>query len=332
MRFFQRLKFHELVLMGILVVLLVLPLFIQLTWQKILIQTFLLMFLCSTFNIGASAGQFNLMIGVAYGSVAYISTILWKEFHFSPWIMFLVGPVIAAFFGLIVGIPIFKYKLPLLAFAIVTLAFNEIFTFVITGTDYLGRTDGLIISFIKSDPANFHWITALPYYYFALAMVVAIVIFCRFIFKSKLGIYLKSINQNEVAASAAGVDIFKYKMIAMLITMALLGFAGNFWAHYKCFVNPETTVSVRFVLDIAVLTVIGGVGTVWGPILASGILVPVIEYAKTYGALIPGIDDIIYGITIIVVLLSLKAGIVPWFEKRRLRTRLAQLNHLATPK
>lgn len=332
MGFFRRLRFYELVLIGLVVILSILPFFIGITWQKVLIQTFILIFLCSAFNIGASAGQFNLMIGVGFGFSAYLSTILWIEYSFSPLIMFLVGPIVSVLVSLIIGAPLFKYKLPLIAFAIATLAFNEIASFVIMGTDYLGRTDGITFSFINSDPINFHWVTPLPYYYFSLTMVVAIVIFCRFIFRAKLGMYFKAIHQNEKAASAAGVDIFKYKMIALGITMALVGFSGNFWAHYKCFVNTETTVSLRFVLDLAVLTVIGGMGTLFGPVLASGIMVPIVEYAKTFGARIPGVDDLIYGAAVVAVLLSLKAGIIPWFDARSLRKHLAKIANSGTSK
>ncbi|MDY7034169.1 MAG: branched-chain amino acid ABC transporter permease [Thermodesulfobacteriota bacterium] len=332
MRFFQRLRFHELVLIGVLIIFMILGPFLNIAWQKTFIRAFLIMFLCSAFNIGATAGQFNLMIGVAFGSAAYVSTILWREFSFNPWIMFLLGPPIAALFGMIIGIPLFRVKAPLISFAIATLAFNEIVSFGIIGTEYLGGDDGLAFTFMKNDPANFHWITPLPYYYLALSMLVAVVFFCRYLFGSKLGIYFKAIRGNEKAASAAGVHIFKYKMIALLITMALIGFAGNFWAHYKCFVNPESTVNVPFVLDIAVLTVIGGMGTLLGPILSAGILVPILEYAKTYGGLFPGVDTIVYGVAIIAVLLSMKTGIVPWFEGRLLRKHLAQLNYSATPK
>ena len=138
-----------------------------------------------------------------------------------------------------------------------------------------------------------------------------------------MGIYFRAIHDNERVAAAAGVNVTRYKIIALVISGALTAVGGTFWAQYYRFISPHTF-SPHFGIVLILLTVIGGSRTLWGPVLGSVILIPLGEVLKTqFGEYFPGLNLIIYGVVIIAILLTLRTGILPYLAERQQRRRAA---------
>ena len=142
---------------------------------------------------------------------------------------------------------------------------------------------------------------------------------------SKIGLYLRVIRDNERIAKAVGVDTMRYKLIALIISGALTAIAGAIWVQYYRFVEPQTF-SPHLGIVVILMTVVGGIGTLWGPVVGAVILIPVGEVLRILFPGLPGLNFILYGVIVMVLLLTLRSGIIPWFTQRR-RRRQQKTHH-----
>lgn len=295
-------------------------------WLHIVIYTLWFTYVCIAWNILAIGHQYSLMHTVFIGAGAYTSTLLFVNMKLSPWLGMLAGAAVALALGLLVGAMCFRAKLPPLAFVLITLAMTNIAEFVAGSLPEIGGTDGVVIMIVRDDPANFVFVDKRVSYAIVLVMVVMALVISRRVFASKLGLYLRAIYETERGAAAAGVNVFRYKMLAIGLSSVLVAPAGTFWAQYSGHVEPASTLGVHTSILIFLFVALGGVGTFWGPILGSLVLVPVGELIRFFlGAQVPGLNTVVYGVIVVVVILFMPHGAVGWFRERRAARRSVRM-------
>ena len=301
-----------------LVLLLVAPPLLPPYFLEILISVMLFGYLGAAWNIlGGYAGQFSFGHAAFFGIGAYTSTLLFLRLGVSPWLGMLVGGVLATAFGLAAGYLSFRYGLRGPYFSLVTLAFAEMLRVVAVNTKAVGSSLGLVIPSREAAPWQFVFGGKLPYYYVILAMAVAALWITRRIERSKLGYSLQAIRENEEAAEAAGVDALGMKLRAMAISSFMTALGGTFYAQYFAYIDPAITFGPSVSIQGLLQAIVGGAGTVIGPVLGAFVLTPVSELSRAAMRGRAGVDVMVYGLILILVISFLPRGLMGWARARR---------------
>jgi branched-chain amino acid transport system permease protein len=277
----------------------------------------------------AYVGQaWNLMIGFAgllslghalfVGIGAYTSAALFIHFGIAPWAGVFAAIAVATLAGCIIGYLGFRFSIRGIYFALLTIAFAEFTGIIVDHIDWLGGTGGLFLPV-----SNTHGVHLLDlrgsqtmFYYVILALTGLALLLCRYLLNSKLGLYWQAIREDQEAAEASGVPLFRYKMIAVAISSGLTGIAGVWYAFYYNNLFPETTFATNKSIVIILGTVVGGVGTLFGPILGAFVLTPLGEVLTelTSGIEIDGIKTFFWGLAVAAIVLFRPAGLWPWIS------------------
>jgi len=285
------------------------------------ILIFFYAFLGQAWNIvGGYAGQLSAGHAAFVGIGGYTAAMLSIELGLTPWIGMFLGGALAAVLGAIVGYLGFRFGLRGFYFVLLTVAFAEICRIGVSNIDALGGPLGLYITF-TGDPRQFQFQDGRVYYYIALALMLVATLTAWAIERRRFGVYLAAIREDEVAAEALGVNAFKYKMLAMVVSSFLTGLGGTFYAFYLFSLQPNTLFGIPLSVEIIIRPIVGGAGTLLGPILGSFILTPLAEVSRLYlgqGGH-HGAHLIAYGVLLIAVVLFLPEGAYP-----RLRRALAR--------
>jgi len=302
----------------VLVLLLVAPPLLPPYFLEILISVMLFGYLGAAWNLlGGYAGQFSFGHAAFFGIGAYTSTLLFLRLGVSPWLGMLVGGVLATAFGLAAGYLSFRYGLRGPYFSLVTLAFAEMLRVVAVNTKAVGSSLGLVIPSREAAPWHFVFGGKLPYYYVILAMAVAALWVTRRIERSKLGYSLQAIRENEDAAEAAGVDALGMKLRAMAISSFMTAIGGTFYAQYFAYIDPAITFGPSVSIQGLLQAIVGGAGTVLGPVLGAFVLTPVSELSRAAMRGRAGIDVMVYGLILILVISFLPNGLMGLARARR---------------
>jgi len=300
-----------------------LPPFLPKYFLEILISVLFWAYLGAAWNIlGGYAGQFSFGHAAFFGIGAYTSTLLLLKAGVSPWLGMVAGAALAALFGLGVGFLSFRYGLRGPYFSLVTLAFAEMLRVVAVNWKAVGSSLGLVIPNKGSAPGMFLFADKLPYYYVILAMTVAALWLTRGIARSRLGYALLAVRENEDAAEAAGLDTLSVKLTAMGISSALAAFGGTFYAQYFAYIDPTITFGVSVSIEGLLRAIVGGAGTVWGPLLGSFVLTPVSELTRAALRGRAGADVMLYGLVLILVISFLPQGLMDLLVRVRRRAAL----------
>jgi branched-chain amino acid transport system permease protein len=223
------------------------------------------------------------------------------------------GALLAALLSQGIGYLGFRFGLRGFYFILLTLAAAEICRLVALHLPILGGYTGLFINF-KPNPWQFQFQGKIPYYFIALGFLAVASGIVWLISRSKFGTYLVAIREDEDAAEALGVDAVRYKMLAYAVSAALTALGGTFYAYYQFYLQPNTVLSMHHSVDIMIRPIVGGSGTIIGPILGSFLLELLGEFSRSYfaeGA--AGLSVVIYGVLLIVVVLFLPRGVYPTF-------------------
>jgi branched-chain amino acid transport system permease protein len=274
-------------------------------------------FLGQAWNIvGGYAGQLSAGHAAYLGIGAYTAAVLSVEAGVTPWIGMFIGGVLAAVLGTIVGFLGFRFGLRGFYFVLLTVAFAEICRIIVANVDVLGGAIGYYISF-TGNPRQFQFQDNRAYYYIALAFMLVATGLVAWLQGRRFGVYLAAIREDESACEALGVNTFKYKMLAMMLSSFLTGVGGTFYAFYLFSLNPNTVFGVPLSVEIIIRPIVGGAGTVLGPILGSFILSPLAELARHYFAQggWTGAHLIVYGALLIGVVLFLPEGAYPRLQR-----------------
>ncbi|KKM10119.1 hypothetical protein SY88_15910 [Clostridiales bacterium PH28_bin88] len=303
-------KQNGLLLLALAAVLLLLPLGLDSYYLNLLIVTVYGVYLAQCWNIMSGyAGQFSFGHATFFGLGAYTSSMLFTEVGLTPWLGMLIGGVLAALAGWVIGFLAFRYRLKGHYFALATLAFAETLRVIALNWRFVKGAMGILIP-LGEKPTNFQFGEPIYFYYIILAMAILITFLVHKLAKSKLGLYMVAIRENEDAAEALGVGAFKYKLIAVSVSAFLTALGGTFYVQFYSYIDPELAFGNHVSVNILTPVIIGGVGTVWGPVLGSLVLTPISEITRGLFPGLSGINMIIYGAILIVAIMYLPEGII----------------------
>ena len=280
-------------------------------WLNIIAFTYLMGGLAAAWNIiGGFGGQFSLGHGVFFGIGAYAGAKLYVAFDLSPWLTVLPIALFAALVAMLISWPTFRLRGPF--FAIATLAFNEV-AFVIAHNveSITGGPRGIMIPF-KAGLANMifreRWQYALLMFGFA-AMVIGITVVLR---RSRLGYYLLAVREDEDAARASGINVLGVKLRGMALSAGLTAIGGTLFAMYLRFIDPPTIFNLQEVgVKFALLSLIGGIGTIAGPLLGAALIIPFENFLRAELAnAVPGLSLAILGLLMVLAALFMKRGVM----------------------
>jgi len=268
------------------------------------------------------AGQLSLGHSLYVGVAAYVAGGLFFHYGIGPWAGLWLAMLVCMLMGAAIGFLAFRFGISGVYFALLTIAFAE---FTRIGFDHLGWTGGPGGMFLKVaqrdqiDLANFRGPPAM-YYYTMLALAAGAFALCAWLLRSRAGYYWQAIRENEEAAQALGINTFRWKMIAVMISSAMTAVAGVFFAFYYNNLFPEQIFHISRSIEIILGPIIGGVGTLFGPILGAALLTlladGITELLAAFGWEIPGIKQVFYGIVLLSVIMFLPNGIWPFISKK----------------
>mgnify|MGYP001390779901 CR=1 FL=1 len=291
------------------ILLLVLPIFAG----NYMLHIFILSLLFAIFAL-----SWNLIVGYSgivsfghqafFGIGAYVSALLSMHFGLSPWLGVIAGGLMAAIAGGIISLPVLRLKAaPYIA--ILTLGFAEIVRLVISNLTEVTRGEmGLsgIPAFSSIGPVNFSLAHRINIYFLLLMILLLIIFVMTRLINGPRGLALKSIRESQDAAESLGVNLTKNKLYVFTISAFIAGMSGAIYAHYVQVLTPSSVIGIDIMLQILVITIIGGLGTIAGPVVGSFIVVTGLEYLRFLG----DFRLIVYGLVLILFIMFMPEGIV----------------------
>ena len=261
--------------------------------------------------IGGFSGQISLGHGAFFGIGAYASSFFYVEFGLTPWIGIIIGILICAVIAILVGIPMLRLSGHY--FAIATLLVGISFQIIFQRWDLVGAASGLWIPLTSEDSyyaMQFHS-SKTPYYYLFLIFFVIIFFITWLISRSKLGYRLRAVRDDAQAAQSLGIDVAKHKIIAFAISAMMMAPMGSLFAQYILIVDPDRMFNFEISIIALLISVLGGIGYVWGPLVGTIILIPLAEYARIFfGGTGGAVDLMVYGIVLMIICVFKPSGII----------------------
>jgi len=301
---------------GAVIVALLIPLIPQNPfYQDLVIMVFFWAMLASAWNLlGGFAGQISLGHAGFFGIGAYTSTILFLNFGVSPWLGMFAGAGLSVLVALIIGYPTFRLTSHF--FALATIAFAEVLRLLASYWRELTNGGvGLLVPH-QEGVANFIFDSKLPYAYIMLAMLLAVLSFTYFMKKSRFGYYLVALREDQNAAESLGVNAHRCKMTILFVSVIFTSFAGTFYAQYFAFIDPDIVFTSTLSIQLALLSIIGGIGTVFGPLIGACFLTPLDVFLRGWlGGVLSGLNFAVYGVVLIIAVMYLPVGIFGWLKK-----------------
>jgi branched-chain amino acid transport system permease protein len=264
---------------------------------------------CAWNLLGGFAGQVSLGQAIFFGAGAYTSTLLGQNLALSPWLGMIAGALVAAALAVVIGYPCFRLSGHY--FAIATIAVGEIASIAVTNWDYAGGAVGLFLPVGSEGLASlqFHR-SKLGYYYVLAAMLAGALALSSWLRRGRAGYYWRAIREEEAAARSVGVPALRFKQIAIAISAALTACAGTFYAQYVLFIDPGSVLPLSLSIQICLVSVLGGAGTVVGPLLGAAVLVPLSEASRVLlGGSGRSLDLVVYGLLIMLISVFEPAGL-----------------------
>ena len=319
----------KILLLTALVILLAIPLLVESPFfLQVMIMIIFFAYLTACWNIiSGYAGQLSIGNAAFVMIGAYTSTLLFSECGLTPWIGMFVGGICAAAVAFLIGYPTFRLRGAY--FSIATIVWAEGLRKIFENTErigsmYFGGAEGLTIPLMHHAVGYYQFDDKSYYYYTILLLTLGVIALTYAIDRSKLGYYLTAIREDQDAARALGINVRKYKLIAFMITAFLTALAGTFYAQLILYIEPGGVGGLQLSISFLLIGVIGGRGTIFGPILGAFLLVPIQELARLYiGTTYIGAHLVIYGALMVGVILFLPYGIeepirkaVEWLDSR----------------
>ena len=301
--------------LGAIVVLALVPLVVEDRYfMHILVMTGIFVILSQSWNLLAGfTGQLNLGHAAFYGIGAYTSSLLALHLGLSPWLGLLAGGLVAALFGFLLGFPALRLSGPYLA--ITTIGFAEILRLVAMNwveltRGSLGLSSIPLLTPIKLGGFSMQFYFERDYYYVVLAAALLTLFCMRRLTNSEFGVTLQALRDDEVGARSIGVNPSSYKLAVFTLSAFFAGFAGALFAHFARLVSPDT-MGLHTTFDILTMTMVGGLGTIAGPILGA-VTLSFLSEALRYleDAIKLDIRPIIYGFLLILTILFMREGLV----------------------
>jgi branched-chain amino acid transport system permease protein len=289
-----------------------------------MILIFLYAIMAQSWNVVAGlSGQISLGHAMFFGIGAYAVGVLGVKFDITPWVGIIVGMILAALAAVAVGIPTLRLKGHY--FAIATLLIGSGVQIIFQRWDWVGAASGLFLPLKRGSPwldMQFHT-SKVPYYYLSLAAATLAFLVVWKLRRSRLGFRLQALRDDADAAASLGVAVARHKVLAFMISAAMMSVAGSFYTQYVLVLDPERVFSVDISIIVVLMTVLGGSGTLWGPAIGAALLIPLSEYSRIWlGSTGRTVDLMIYGVLIVVICMWRPAGLMSIFAER-IRRRVA---------
>jgi branched-chain amino acid transport system permease protein len=307
----------------LLLALLVAPRFVNDYLLTVLILILFFAYAGQAWNIMMGfAGQLSLGHAIYVGLGAYTSAALYVHYGIGPWIGLLVAIPVAMACGAVIGFLAFRFGVAGVYFAILTIAFAEFARIGFDHFRFVGGSAGFFLPVAQYATNDLWNLRGKPvmFYYVILAFTVAAFLLCHLLLRSRIGYFWLAIREDEEAALALGIDTFRYKMYAVVISAGMTAVAGVFFAFFYNNLFPEQVFHISRSIEIILAPIIGGIGTLFGPIvgafLLTGLSEAVTETLHALGLEIPGAKQVFYGLCLLIVVMVLPDGIWPWIARR----------------
>lgn len=327
---------------AILAALFIFPQFIQSPYAlHIMILLFLSTIQGEAWNIiGGYTGQYSVGHAAYFGAGAYTTMILMQYKQVPPWYGMIAGIVIALIVSLIIGSICFRLRGPY--FVLASIAVAEIMRLCAMNLKELTNgAEGILITEVPAfrigDTVVTDFLTKVPFYYIGLVIAILTILVTWLVQHSKLGYYFQAIREDQDAAHSLGISLSIYKSAALAISAAFTSLAGSFYAVYIGFIDPPTVLALDISVQIVLICIIGGIGTIWGPVVGSLVLVPLSEALRSnliaqaifktgLASEESGVGTflkenlahahaLIYGILVVMVILFMPDGVLGWMKK-----------------
>ena len=249
-----------------------------------------------------------------FGVGAYASTIVQMRFGFNPWWGLPVSALAGAAAGWLIGVMSFRAGLKGSYFALITLAFAEVFRIVANSVEITGGGLGMLIP-MKQTAANFQFGDRRAFYFIILALTVISIAIALWLKASRFGARLAAIRENEDSARALGINVFSEKIKIMAISGAIAGVGGCFFSQYFLYIDPTIVFGVDKSVEMLLVSMIGGAGTVYGPLIGAVLLALVSEVTRSMFSL-QGLSLVLYGTLLVIIIAFLPNGLVELFKKK----------------
>ncbi|HTL26622.1 MAG TPA: branched-chain amino acid ABC transporter permease [Burkholderiales bacterium] len=268
------------------------------------------------------AGQLSLGHSLYVGVGAYAAAGLYFHFGIGPWAGVFLAIAVCVLLGAAIGFLAFRFGISGVYFALLTIAFAEFTRIGFDHIQWLGGPGGLFIKVehrtgwdllnLRGSPAMF--------YYVMLGLTAAAFGLCAWLLRSRAGYYWQAIREDEEAAQALGINTFRWKMLAVAISAAMTSISGVFFAFYYNNLFPEQIFHISRSIEIILGPIIGGLGTLFGPILGAAVLTVladgITELLAALGWEFPGVKQVFYGLVLLVVVMFLPHGIWPTLARK----------------
>lgn len=268
--------------------------------------------IASAWNVaGGFSGTSSFGHGLFFGIGAYTSGALFYYFKTSPWLGLAGGAVLAALVGVAIGWCGVRYRIRGLSFAVLTLAFAEIAWLFVSTFDPLGASRGISLPPAPPGLASLQFRSGEGFLLVGLAFLALCQAVAWALHAAPLGFRYRAVRENETAAQAMGIDPVFVRLSAMALTGALTAVGGSIYAQYLLFLDPRTFFGPDVTIKVILFTLVGGMGSVWGPVVGTALLYPAGEYLRAaLGGQVPGLDILFYGSLVVVCCLTFPSGIV----------------------
>lgn len=314
-------KKKTIIIIGLILIVALVPLLIRSGYlmQSIIMVT-LYAYWASAWNIiGGYGGQLSIGHATYAGIGAYVTGIMFASYSITPWIGMIVGGFVAGILSMVISYPCFKLRGSYFTLSTVALANVIRIIFLQEDTIFGFQTNGamgLKIPWTGNSLINLQFIDKRGYFYVIFVMLLIMVFVSWKIKNSKMGYYLAAINTNQNAAASLGVNVQAYKLKAMFISAFATAIGGSFFAMLILFIDPESLLGYNRSVEIMIFSIVGGRGTLFGPILGALLMVPINEISRTYlGTSLAGVSIIIYGLVLMLVVYFIPGGLTSVIEK-----------------
>jgi branched-chain amino acid transport system permease protein len=271
--------------------------------------------------LGGYGGQYSFGHAAFFGTGAYVTGVLQVKYGVNAWAGLVIGIAAGAAVGAFIGAVSFRSGLRGSYFALVTLAFAEVLRIIASVAPITGAGVGTLIKLDLRWEA-FQFQSRAPFYWIILAFVAVSLVIVKRIEGSRFGAYLVAVRENEDAAKAAGIDVVRVKLLAMTLSAAITAAGGCFYAQYFLFLDAGIAYGAWISVEALLAPIIGGIGTVYGPLLGALVVRTLGEVTKLATGHAPGLDLVIYGCVLVLVVAFAPRGIAGIFAG--LRSRFAR--------
>ncbi len=288
--------------------------------RDLAIRILLYAMMAQAWNILAGyCGQVSLGHAVFFGTGAYTSSALQMQWGVNPWLGLVAGILVAMALSQAIGYPCFRLRGHY--FAIATIAIGEIIHTLAINWEFIGGARGLTLPIRQDSLLAFQFSgTKYVYYYIILALMVGCFVATWWIERSRVGYYLRAIREDGDAAQSVGIPVARYKLIAIAISAAFSSVGGTFYAQYVLYLDPDSVFPLSLSILVCCLSVVGGVGTLWGPLVGTALMIPLSEFTRIkFGGTGSGVDLLIYGALLTSVATFQPTGLVGLVRKWKRR-------------